>query len=81
MYLSSSKFASLDVIGPGGAHDTLMCAVKAQVFASVLDVSMQADTYFDIPTMTTQQLDYQLRDRPYNILSIVPNILFVLIID
>ena len=31
--------------------------------------------------MITQQLDFQLRDRSYNILSIVPNISFVLLID
>ena len=81
MYLSSSKFANLDIFGPGGAHDTLMCAVNTQPFASVLDISMQTDSWFDIPTMTTQQLDFQLRDRSYNILSIVPNISFVLLID
>ena len=81
MYLSSSKFANLDIFGPGGAHDTLMCCINTQPFASVLDVSMQTDSWFDIPTMTTQQLDFQLRDRSYNILSIVPNISFVLLID
>ena len=81
MYLSSSKFATLDIFGPGGAHDTLMCCVNTQPFASVLDVSMQTDSWFDIPNMTTQQLDFQLRDRSYNILSIVPNISFVLLID
>ena len=81
MYLSSSKFATLDIFGPAGAHDTLMCCVNTQPFASVLDVSMQTDSWFDIPNMTTQQLDFQLRDRSYNVLSIVPNISFVLVID
>jgi len=81
MYLSSSKFATLDIFGPGGAQDTLMCCVNTLPFASVLDVSMQTDSWFDIPNMTTQQLDFQLRDRSYNVLSIVPNISFVLLID
>jgi len=34
-----------------------------------------------VPMMTTQQLDFQLRDRHYNVISIVPNISFVLLID
>ena len=67
-------------MGLGGAHDTLMCAVNNQPFASVLDASMQQGSWFDVPNMTTQQLDFQLRDRNYNILSIVPNISFVLVI-
>ena len=81
MYLSSSKFMNLDTIGPQGSHDTLMCAVVTQPFGSVLDVGMPTDAWFDLPAMTTQQLDFQLRDRSYNILSIVPNISFVLLID
>jgi hypothetical protein len=81
MYLSSSKFMNLDTIGPKGAHDTLTCAVVTTEFGSVLDVSMPTDVFFNIPAMTTQQLDFQLRDRNYNILSIVPNISFVLVID
>ena len=81
MYLSSSKFANLDIIGPGGAHDTLACAVVTEAFGSVLNVSMPYDTWFNVPPMTTQQLDFQLRDRSYNVLSIVPNISFVLTID
>jgi hypothetical protein len=81
MYLSSSRFSNLDIFGPGGAHDTLMCAINNQPFASVLDVTMDTNSWFDVPNMTTQQLDFQLRDRNYNILSIVPNISFVLVID
>ena len=64
-----------------GALTTLMCAINNQPFASVLDVTMDTNSWFDVPNMTTQQLDFQLRDRNYNILSIVPNISFVLVID
>ena len=81
MYLSSSKFSNLDTIGPQGAHDTLMCAVVTQEFGGVLDVSMPTDSYIMMPSMTTQTLDFQLRDRSYNVLTIVPNISFVLLID
>ena len=58
-----------------------MCAVVTQDFGSVLDTNMPNDAWFDVPAMTTQQLDFQLRDRSYNVLSIVPNISFVLLID
>ena len=80
-YLSSSRFSNLDTVGPSGAHDTLMCAVVTSEFGSVLDASMPSTVFFDVPAMTTQQLDFQLRDRHYNVLSIVPNISFVLAID
>ena len=81
MYLSSGKFANLDIIGPQGAHDTLISAIVNGPFGSVLDVSMPFDTWFNVPPMTTQQLDFQLRDRSYNVLTMVPNISFVLTID
>ena len=81
MYLSSSNFSNLDTIGPGGAHDTLMCAVVTSTFGTVLDVGMPQDAWFDVPMMTTQQLSFTLRDRNYNVLSIVPNISFVMLID
>ena len=68
-------------MGPGGAHDTLMCAVVTTTFGSVLDVGMPYDAWFDVPMMTTQQLSFTLRDRNYNVLSIVPNITFVMLID
>ena len=52
-----------------------------QDFGSVMTFSMPTDVYFDIPAITTGDLDFQLRDRSYNILSIVPNISFTLTID
>ena len=42
---------------------------------------MSNEVWFDCPSMTTQQLSFQLRDRSYNILHQVPNISFVLTID
>ena len=81
MYLSSDNFSTLDTIGPGGAHDTLMCAVVTTPYGSVLDASMPWDTWFNVPQMTTQQLSFTLRDRSYNVLTVVPNISFVLTID
>ena len=81
MYLSSSNFSTLDTVGPGGAHDTLMCAVVTTQYGSVLDAGMPTDAWFNVPQMTTQQLSFTLRDRSYNVLTVVPNISFVLTID
>lgn len=81
MYLSSPTFATMDTVGPKGAHDTLMSAVVCQAYGSVLLESMPWDVWFDIPAMTTQTLTFQLRDRSYNVLTIVPNISFILVID
>ena len=82
-YLSSSKFSSLDTVGPSNAHDTLMCAPVTSTFGSILVSDMPYNTWFDVPAnMTTQQLDFQLRDRWYDVLSnLVPNISFLLTID
>ena len=81
MYLSSSQFSSLDTVGPSGAHDTLMLANVTVPFGSVLEVDMPYNTMFTVPAMTTQTLDFQLRDRWYDVLKIVPNISFVMCID
>ena len=82
-YLSSSKFSTLDTIGPNNAHDTLMCAPVTSAFGSILVADMPYNTWFNVPAnLTTQQLDFQLRDRWYDILSnIVPNVSFLLTID
>ena len=80
-YLSSPTFATMDTVGPKGAHDTLMAVVVCQPYGSVLLESMPWDVWFDIPAMTTQTLTFQLRDRSYNVLTIVQNISFILVID
>lgn len=79
-YLCSPNFATLDTVGPNGSSDTLMCAVVNEPFGSVLDACMPWNSYVPIPAMTTQSLSFQLRDRNYNLLDIVPNISFVLLI-
>ena len=81
MYLCSQQFATMDTIGPQGAHDTLMNAVVTTPVGSALQADMPAYTWFDIPALTTQQLLFQLRNRSYGVLSVVPNISFVLTID
>ena len=81
LYLCSNDFSNLDIVGPNGAHDTLMSAVVTTPFGSVMDASMPYDVYFDVPAMTKQQLSFQLRDRSYNVLTIVPNISFQLTIE
>ena len=81
MYLSSPNFNSMDTTGPSGASDTLMMANVTAPYGSILEVSMPAWSWFTVPAMTTSQLHFQLRDRYYSVLDIVPNISFVLLID
>ena len=81
LYLSSSKFSNLNIIGPQGSHDTLASVVVTETFGNVIDYSMPADVWLNVGPITTQTLDLQLRDRSYNVLSIVPNISLTLTID
>jgi len=81
LYLASPNFSSLDIVGPSGAHDTLMCAVVTQPYGSVMDASMPYDSWFRVPAMTTQTLSFSLRDRSYNLMAMVPNISFTLLLD
>ena len=81
VYLSSSRFANVDTFGPNGSHDTLMCAPISTPFGGVQVTSMPTDIWVDCPAFTAQQLDFQLRDRNYNPLTIVPNISFTVSID
>ena len=81
MYLCSPNFASMDTTGPAGSSDTLLAANVTAPYASILEVSMPAWSWFTVPAMTTSQLHFQLRDRYYSVLDIVPNISFVLLID
>jgi len=82
MYLTCSQLVNMDKIyGPKRSHDTVMCAVVTCPFGSVLDVSMPYDCWLDAPAMTTQNMSFQLRDRNYKVLSIVPTISFVMTID
>jgi hypothetical protein len=80
MYLSSNKLASQDTFGPNGATDTIMASVTQGDFASVLNASMSTGIWLSMPTLTTSTLDFQLRDRGYNVLQNLPNISFVMTI-
>ena len=77
MYLSCNKLASQDTFGPSGATDTIVAAVTQGDFASVLNASMSPEVWLSMPTLTTSTLDFQLRDRGYNVLQNLPNISFV----
>ena len=80
-YLCCSNFTHMDCIGPKGAADCLCQIIIDSAYGAVQTYSMSTSVFFDIPALTTQQLSFQLRDRDYNVLSIVPNISFVLTID
>ena len=80
-YLCCSNFSNMDSVGPKGASDCLCSIPITAPYGAVQDYSMSTSVFFDIPALTTQQLSFQLRDRDYNILNIVPNISFILTID
>jgi hypothetical protein len=77
LYLCSTRLGDQDTFGPGGATDTLMCLVPNTDFASVLFQSMTADVWLNLPALTTNQIDFTLRDRFYNVVTGLPNISFV----
>jgi len=81
IYLCSPNFTTMDTIGPSGSHDTLCSIPITCQYGAVMSFSMSSVVWFDCPSLTTQQLSFQLRDRSYNILHQVPNISFVLTID
>jgi hypothetical protein len=81
VYLCCSNFSHMDSVGPKGASDCL-CAIPITVpYGAVQAYSMSTSVFFDIPAITTQQLSFTVRDRDFNILSVVPNISFTLTID
>ena len=81
LYLCSPNFTTLDTVGPQGSHDTLCSIPITCQYGSVMSFSMSSVVFFECPSLTTQTLSFQLRDRSYNILHQVPNISFVLTID
>ena len=77
-FLTSIKLSNQDTMGPNNSTDTLMCAPVTGDFASVMNASMSPEVWLPCPALTTSTLDFQLRDRYYNVLQNVPNISFVL---
>jgi hypothetical protein len=80
IYLCGNLTNSNKSFGSQGSHDTLLAVNVTCGYGSVLDASMDQGIWFDIPDGTYQNLSFQLRDRSYNILNIVPNISFTVAI-
>ena len=78
MYLTSTRLSNQDTFGPNGSTDALMCAIPDSDFATVMVQSMSPEVFLNCPAISSNQLDFQLRDRTYNILQNLPNISFVL---
>ena len=81
LYLTSNRFANPDTFGPQGDHSTIMCAVITDAFGNVMDASMPADVWVTCPGISTNVLDFTLRDRAYNVVGNLPNISFTVTID
>jgi hypothetical protein len=73
VYIASSKLSTNDTFGPQGSCDTLAAMVTNNDFASVLTQSMPIGVWLPCPAVSTQQLDFQVRDRSYNLLTSLPN--------
>jgi hypothetical protein len=80
-YLCCQQFQHMDSVGPKGANDIICSIPITAPFGGVQVYSMSNEVWFDIPALLTQNSSFQLRDRDYNILNIVPNISFTLTID
>ena len=73
VYIASSKLSTNDTFGPQGSCDTLAAMVTNNDFASVLTQSMPIGVWLPCPAVSRQQLDFQVRDRSYNLLTSLPN--------
>jgi hypothetical protein len=73
VYIASRQLSTKDCYGPSGAADTLASLVTSSDFASVLNQSMPTGVWLPCPMMTTQSLDFQVRDRAYKLLTSLPN--------
>jgi hypothetical protein len=82
VFLCCKQFASQNIEGPGGAHDSILACVITAPFGSVQQFDMPPDVWHECPSASFQQLSFQLRDRNFQILSdYVPNVSFLLTID
>ena len=77
VFLCSPQFASIDVHGVNGSHDLLLpCNITAP-FGAVQEFSMSVPDWIDCPSLSTNTLSFQLRDRSHNLLSdYIPNVFF-----
>jgi len=73
VYIASSKPSTNDSFGPQGSCDTLAALVINNDFASVLSQSMPTGVWLPCPSISAQQLDFQVRDRSYALLTSLPN--------
>ena len=76
VYLCCPDFANFSGFGPNGSADVVLSAAVDRPFGDVLLASTPPGCWLSLPRINTQTLSFQLRDRNYKILDIVPNISF-----
>ena len=82
VFLCSPQFASIDIHGPNGSHDMLLPCNITTPFGAVQEFSMSVPDWVDCPSLSTNTLNFQLRDRSHNLLTdYIPNVSFLLTID
>jgi hypothetical protein len=62
-YLCSPQFSNIDRFGPNGVCDVLVAANVTVPYGGVMDYSLDYETWTDCPSLSTNQLSFQLRDR------------------
>ena len=82
VFLCSSQFATMDNHGPNGSHDVLLPCNITTPFGSVQEFGMAVPDWLTCPSLSTNTLSFQLRDRNHNLLNdFIPNVSFLLTID
>ena len=82
IFLCSYQFSNIDNHGPNGSHDILLPCNITSAFGSVQEFSMTLPDWVTCPSMCTNHLSFQLRDRSHNLLTdYIPNVSFLLTID
>ena len=82
VFLCSYQFSSIDNHGPNGSHDILLPCNITSAFGSVQEFSLSIPDWVSCPSMSTNHLSFQLRDRSHNLLTdFIPNVSFLLTID
>jgi hypothetical protein len=82
VFLCSDQFSSIDNHGPNGSHDVLLPLNITTPYGSVQEFSSTIPDWVSCPSISTNTLNFQLRNRSHELLSdYVQNVSFLLTID
>lgn len=82
IFLCSDQFSNVDNHGPNGSHDVLLPCTITSPFGSVQEFSSTIPSFVDCPSISTNTLSFQLRDRAHSLLTdYLQNVSFLLTIE